>query len=142
MTPVDGGGNRAIRQFVTAAFMMVNGGTCGVFLTCIQCYGGGDGGGGLGNFSLWPEYSAPVGAPMGEPEKDPGAGVWLREYSAGIAIVNPGATVQAVGLPPKWANCSWVDLYGQPVTDAGHVPLQPASGLVLLRACRSPTQQK
>jgi hypothetical protein len=31
--------NRAIRQFITAAFMMVNGGSVGVHLTCIQCYG-------------------------------------------------------------------------------------------------------
>ena len=50
--------NRAIRQFVAAAFLMVNGGACGIQLTCIQCYGGAAGG--AGGLSIWPEYDAAV----------------------------------------------------------------------------------
>ncbi len=51
--------NRAIRQFSVAAFMMTNGGTSGVMLTCTSCYQGGAGG--LGDMSVWPEYAAKVG---------------------------------------------------------------------------------
>ena len=50
---VSGDANRPVRQFVTAAFMMSNGGASGIFLSCIQCYGGNAGG--LGNLSIWPE---------------------------------------------------------------------------------------
>ena len=52
--------------------MMLNGGTLGIYLTCIQCYGGHNGG--LGGLGLWPEYAAPVGTPVGEPSKDNGTG--------------------------------------------------------------------
>eukprot|EP01046_Picozoa_sp_COSAG06_P083145 COSAG06_NODE_30078_length_545_cov_0.811659_1_plen_39_part_10 len=34
-------------QFLTATFMIANGGSLGIYLTCIQCYGGHAGG--LGN---------------------------------------------------------------------------------------------
>ena len=81
--------NRAIRQFVVAAFMMVNGGACGIYLTCIQCYGGGAGG--LGGMSIWPEYAAPVGHPLSEPVRASDSGeCW-------VALAEGGGT-----WPPTW----------------------------------------
>eukprot|EP00935_MAST-01C_sp_MAST-1C-sp1_P001871 g1871.t1 len=118
-----------VRQFVVAAWMMCNGRSSGIFLTCIQCYGGHAGG--LGNFSIWPEYSAPVGHPLSEPVKDASTGVWTRGYSGGITIVNPGAEPRTVALPEPQAR--WTELDGTAVANTGAVPLPPASGLVLLR---------
>ena len=91
---ITGPNNRAIRQFVTAAYMMVNGGSAGVYLTCIQCYGGHAGG--LGNLSLWPEYSAPVGYPLGEPERDDGSGGWA------LTLILTALTVLTVTLILLW----------------------------------------
>eukprot|EP00658_Telonema_sp_P-2_P049690 TRINITY_DN3781_c0_g1_i4.p1 TRINITY_DN3781_c0_g1~~TRINITY_DN3781_c0_g1_i4.p1 ORF type:complete len:221 (+),score=42.09 TRINITY_DN3781_c0_g1_i4:181-843(+) len=132
---VSGEQNRAIRQFITAAYMMTNGQSSAIFLSCIQCYGGSSGG--LGNFSLWPEYAAPVGYPLGEPLKQPSSGVWTRSYSGGLAIVNPGKEQQHVVLPKG----SWADVYGQPVSGP-QVTLPAASGLIVLRtgASLSPTR--
>jgi hypothetical protein len=118
---------RAIRQFSVAAFMMTNGRSSAMFLSCAQCYGGDDGG--LGNLSLWPEYSAPVGHPTAEPAKDPGSGVWSREYSGAIALVNPANVSRTVALS---SDCNWADLYGKPVHDGG-VVLPAASGRILLK---------
>ena len=127
---VSGPAGRPVRQFVVAAFLMVNGGACGIFLSCIQCYGAKNGGG-LGNFSVWPEYSAPVGRPLEEPAMASASGVWSRRYSGGLTIVNPSNTTQEMVLPPG----SWLDLYDQPIgTDT--VQLPAASGLVLLSTAR------
>ena len=118
---ISGAAHRSVRQFVVAAFLMVNGGACGIFLSCIQCYG---------NFSTWPEYAygAAVGHPLGEPAKDTGTGVWARAYSGGLALVNPSNdAAQSVLLPSG----SWKDLYGGPVASPVQLPM--ASGLVLLQ---------
>lgn len=123
---------RDVRQFVVAAFMLSNGRSSGVFLSCIQCYGGGSGG--LGNFSIWePEYSADVGTPEGEPSQTP-AGIWVRRYSRGLAAVNPAATEQAFVLPPltdQQQGLVYRDLYHDTPL-SGSVMLPPASGLVLV----------
>ena len=84
---VQGDAHRAVRQFVVAAYMMVNGVSAAIELTCVGCYAGR--GGGLGNLSLWPDYQAPVGHPLEEPSKDNRTGVWSRRYSTGLALVNP-----------------------------------------------------
>ena len=126
---ITGPHNRGIRQFVTAAYMMVNGGSAGVFLTCIQCYGGHAGG--LGNLSIWREYAAPVGFPLGEPAIDANTGVWSREYSNGVALVNPNNMSQTALLPHD-AGADWHDLYGNR-QGGGAVTLEAASGLVLLK---------
>ena len=108
--------------------MMVNGGTCGIYLTCIQCYGGGvpDSPGGLG---LWPEYDADVGHPVGEPMLNAESGVWSRAYSKGLALVNPTAK-RATFTAAAGTKCN--DLYGKERGSA--MQLKPGSGLVLLRA--------
>lgn len=126
---ITGPEHRAIRQFVVASFMLVNGESCGIYLTCIQCYGGHAGG--IGNLSIWPEYAAKVGHPVQkEPFNDLASGVWSRQYSGGIAIVNPEATAQRFTLPSPPSN--YVDLYGNPVT-ANPLTIPPATGLVLLQ---------
>ena len=127
---VTGDANRPLRQFIVASFMMVNGGACGIFLSCIQCYGGQ--GGGLGNLSIWPEYAAPVGHPLNEPVKNETTGVWSRMYSSGLALVNPTAVSHHVWLPTSGAQ--WRDIYGGGVLKSPTVLLAPASALVLLGA--------
>jgi hypothetical protein len=123
---ISGPEHQAIRQFVTATFMMVNGGTAGIYLTCIQCYGGRNGG--LGNFSIWPEYEAPVGHPVGEPVEDATTGMWARQYSNALALVNPSSASVSAKLPP---GC-WVSLYGDKL-DGPDVAVAAAHGLVLQR---------
>lgn len=118
---IEGEAHRPIRQFIVAAFMMVNGGRCGIFLNCIQCYG---------NFSLWPEYTADVGHPLGEPSVNSTNGVWTRAFSKSLALVNPSTNSSAVVSLPS--STGWEDLYGEKVTDSVEIP--SASGLVLLRA--------
>lgn len=128
---ISGPSNAAIRQFVAASFMMVNGGSCGVYLTCIQCYGGHAGG--VGNLSVWyPEWSAPVGHPgVSEPVKNESSGVWMRRYTQGLAIVNPDPTKSySVPLPSHDSGAHWTDVRGNGVGAAAE--LAPASGLVLL----------
>lgn len=66
-----------------------------------------------------------------EPSKDPTTGVWTREYSAALALVNPTASPQTVTLPGRY---QWSTLYGEKVSGGGGVRLQPASGLVLLKS--------
>eukprot|EP00040_Diaphanoeca_grandis_P013809 m.69741 g.69741 ORF g.69741 m.69741 type:complete len:454 (-) comp24134_c1_seq2:106-1467(-) len=127
---------KSVRQFVVAAFMMTNTKSSGVFLTCIQCYGGGCGG--LGNFSIWgPEWEAKVGTPQGEPSKDPLFGVWIRKYSDGIAFVNPSTHSVTLPLPTTSA---WIDLYGEKQSDT--ITMAPASGLVLLKSPASHTSEQ
>jgi len=122
--------NRAIRQFVVATYMIINGGASGIFLTCVQCYGGNAGG--VGGLSLWPEYTAAVGSALEEAAVNAQSGVWHRAYTGGLALVNPTAQSQSYALP---AGCDWSDLYGGDVPP-GALELAPASGLVLTRSHR------
>ncbi len=104
---------------------MTNGAHSGLFLSCAQCYGGL----GTDNLNLWPEYSAPVGHPSAEPAKDNRTGVWSRNYSKALCLVNPANSSRRVPLP---ADHSYMTLYGEPVPGSA-VTLDAASGLVLLR---------
>jgi hypothetical protein len=106
--------DRAIRQFNVAAFMMTNGHSSAMFMSCAQYYGRDDRG--LDNLSLWPKYSTPVGHPTAELAKDPGSGVWTRDYSRAITLVNPSNASHTVALSSDY---NWADLYGKPVRDGG-----------------------
>ena len=105
--------------------MMTNGAHSGLFLSCAQCYGGL----GTDDLDLWPEYSAPVGHPSAEPTKDNRTGVWSRNYSKALCLVNPANSSRRAPLP---AHQRYMTLYGEPVP-GGAVTLDAASGLVLLR---------
>jgi hypothetical protein len=127
---VQGETHRAIRQFIVASYMIVNGGACAIELTCVGCYAACCGG--VGNFSIWPEYSAAVGSPVQmEPRKDQLTGVWSRRYATGFAVVNPANTSQIVALPVAKGE-KWTDLYGTGV--ASTVVLPAASGRVFVLA--------
>jgi hypothetical protein len=80
------------------------------------------------NVSL-PEYFAPVGHPDSTIYQ--AQNVYLRDYSNGLALVNPSLTQSyTVTLPANTYN----DLYGHPMTT---VTMQPYSGLVLLNRGRA-----
>ena len=78
-----------------------------------------------------------MGTPLGEPALDAQSGVWHRELTRGLAVVNPGATAQSFVLPHA---TQWHDLYGGAAL-AGAIQLPPASGVVLLRAERTPRER-
>ena len=105
----------------------------GIFLTCVQCYGGGCGG--IGNFSVWePEWDAKIGFPLDEPMCNE-VGVWSRNYSSGLSLVNPNNTHEVEFELPSSSKAGhvyvWRDVYGNAV--GGNVTLAPATGMVLLR---------
>lgn len=72
-----------------------------------------------------PEYFAQVGTPLGV--LYPSQGVYMREYSNGLTIVNPSpSAAYTVTLPAG----VYKDLYGNPVTT---VTMKAHSGLVLVK---------
>ena len=85
--------------------------------------------GAYGNFSMWPEFSAEVGRPVAPPHAQDD-GLWLREYTKSMVVVNPQPAAQAsVVLSAKWR---YSDLNGSRVA-AGELRLAPVSARVLLR---------
>lgn len=121
---------RQVRQFVAAAFMMTNGESSGIFLTCTQCYGGDCGG--VGNFSIWtPEFNAKVGVPMEEPTMNETNGVWSRLYSTGLTFVNPDNMNHYTVSLPKLSGSIWQDVYGNEITGSV-INLEPATGMILV----------
>ncbi len=78
-----------------------------------------------GRLILFPEYYAPVGAPLAPMQAD--GGVYQRAYAHGLVFVNPSATTTyTVQLPSAF----YTDLYGQ--VYQGSLTLTPASGIILL----------
>ena len=120
---------RKVREFVVAAFMMTNSRCSGIFLTCIQCYGGGCGGN--GNFSIWePEYDANVGTPIGEPVKNTTSGIWMRLYTNAIAYVNPSVNeTKQIYLD----NEEYENLYGVKYSGKSIITIEEGSGMILLK---------
>ena len=85
--------------------------------------------GAYGNFSMWPEFSADVGIPVAPPHAQDG-GLWLREYTKSLVVVNPKPTASAsTVLSAKWR---YSGLNGSRVA-AGELRLPPVSARVLLR---------
>ena len=123
---------RKVREFVVAAFMMTNSKSSGIFLTCIQCYGGGCGG--IGNFSIWPpEFNAQVGTPVGEPVKNETTGVWTRNYSNAIALVNPSLNETKAVFIKDGGHDGWGDLYGVKYKSNSLITIKEGSGMILLK---------
>jgi len=120
---ITGDANRWVRQYTIAAYLLGKGDASGIYLVCIQCYG---------NVSYWPEYTAPVGHALSEPLLDASSGIWARNYSAALVLLNPavsGSPPQSYALPAGYA---YTDLWGGSVP-AGPLAINATRGAVLLR---------
>lgn len=120
----------AVRQWVLASYLMGKQQASGIALYQLLAPLGSEHG--YGNWSAWPEWSAAVGAPVGDPEES-AAGLWSRHYSRGFVLVNPWpdrGTLNAT-LPPPPAGEAWVDLYGKE-QPAELLQLQPVTATILI----------
>lgn len=86
---------------------------------------------GYGNWSYsTPALSAPLGTALVESPTFLGHGVWLRNYTNGVAIVNANQTASTV---VELGNATWLDLFGQPVSlPQGRLALSRSTGRVFL----------
>ena len=117
---------RPVRQWVLASYLIGKEQAAAIYLCAIQGYG---------NWSAYPEWTAPVGAAHHPPVEER-SGLWRRDFSstspdewAGArALVNPSALMLTVTLPSG----RWFSLYGeaQPST----LILPPFTAATLLRA--------
>ena len=78
-----------------------------------------------GRLITFPEYSIAIGHARGEMTKT--HGVWLREFSSGLSLVNPYLREKTVRLPEG----NYSDVNGNLVGPT--VPMPAQSGLVLLK---------
>jgi hypothetical protein len=62
-----------------------------------------------GRLITFPEYSINIGSAMGAMKRM--QGIWEREFTGGLTLVNPYNSTFTVTLPPG----SWVDVNGNPV---------------------------
>lgn len=86
-----------------------------------------------GNVSYWDEYEADVGHALSEPILDAGSGIWARNFSGALVLLNPAVTGSAAAsyeLPQGYA---YTDLWGASVP-AGPLIINATRGAVLLRA--------
>ena len=97
---------------------MGKGHASGVYISTTQGYGR--------LMPAWPELTAPVGIAEGPMMKQ--QGVYFRNFSTGLAIVNPTDVEVAVELDSAY---TYTDCYG--ATVGTHVVLSNSSGLVLMR---------
>jgi hypothetical protein len=79
-----------------------------------------------GSLVIFPEYSIPIGHPEGPMRRM--QKVWGREYSGGLALVNPYRKAAIVALPPG----SYVDMNGNPIGPT--LMMERQTGQVLLSA--------
>jgi Hypothetical glycosyl hydrolase family 15 len=101
-------------QWALASYLMCNEHTAAVSIVPRQAYG---------EDLRYPEYTAQLGSPTNEMYA--GQGVYWRDYTHGLSIVNPSSTqTYTVQLPGQYT-----DLYGNTVGQT--VTLQPHSGKVL-----------
>lgn len=81
------------------------------------------------------EYSTNIGTPSEAPPTAPTAsGIWMRKYSNGIVLVNPGATTASVNIGAGYRRLQGTQ---DPVTNNGQptsiVTLEPNRGLLLVK---------
>ena len=110
--------DKSIRQFCVATYLMGKGSASAVYISTTQGYGR--------LLPAWPELTAPVGKAEGPMAKQ--QGVYFRNFTSGLAIVNPTAAGVTVELDGAY---KYTDCYG--ATVASPVVLSNSSGLVLLR---------
>ncbi len=105
------------RLWAIANYLLVKGNCTYMYMSGLQQYG---------SLVIFPEYSIPIGHPLGRMRRT--QGVWGRTYSGGLALVNPYNETFTVNLPGG----SFVDVNG--VSADAIVTMAPHSGVVLLRA--------
>jgi hypothetical protein len=104
-------------QWALASYLMIKEHSCAVFISTTQDYG---------NATWYQEYQAQIGTPLNSMYQ--GQGVYWRDYSNGVSIVNPASKATfTVNLNAAY---HYVDLYGNPVGPT--VTMPPHSGLVPL----------
>ena len=109
--------NRAAIQWALASYLMTKEHSCELFIAGFQNYG----------IDAWrKEYNAQIGSPTDAMYLS--QNVYLRDYTNGLSIVNPSATITyTVSLS---STVHYVDLYGN--SAGSTIILGPHSGKVLL----------
>jgi len=108
--------SQAEKQWALANYLLVKGQYSYIAITGIQEYG---------YTLIAPEYSAPIGHALGLMYQS--QGVYMRDFSNGIAIVNPSSFDQTFNI--ILASGVYQDLYGNKVN---LLTLAPQTGIVLL----------
>jgi hypothetical protein len=104
------------RLWVIANYLLVKNNCTYMYISGSQDYG---------RLITFPEYSIAIGHAKGAMTKT--HGVWLREFSGGLSLVNPYLRDRTVKLPTG----NYSDVNGNPVGSTVAMPAQ--SGLVLLK---------
>jgi hypothetical protein len=107
---------QAERLWVLANYLLIKNHCTYVYMTGQQAYG---------SLVVFPEYSVPIGHATGAMHRT--QGVWEREFSGGLTLVNPYNESATVTLPPE----NYVDVNGNPV--GATVTMGQQTGMVLLR---------
>jgi Hypothetical glycosyl hydrolase family 15 len=108
--------SQAEKQWALANYLLVKGQYSYIAITGIQEYG---------KTLLTPEYSADIGHALGPMYQS--QGVYMRDFSNGIAIVNPSSFNQTFNI--ILPSGVYQDLYGNKIN---LLTLQPQTGIVLL----------
>ena len=113
--------DRAAIQWALASYLMAKGHGSALYISSVQGYGG---------ESWYSEYAAQIGSPSGPMYEV--QGVYLRQYSNGLTLVNPSATNSyTLTLDP---GSHYKDLYGTSIGQT--LTLAPESGIVLLTSSK------
>lgn len=113
---------QSARLWVIANYLLVKNKCTYMYMTGFTTGGGQD----YGSLITFPEYTIQIGHPTGVMKKS--QGVWARNYSGGLALVNPYYGTATVTLPAG----SWVDVNGNPVGPT--LTMAGQTGEVLLKA--------
>jgi hypothetical protein len=108
--------SQAEMQWALANYLLVKGQFSYIAITGIQEYG---------HQLIAPEYSADIGHALGPMYQS--QGVYMRDFSNGLAIVNPSSFNQTFTI--ILSSGVYQDLYGEKVS---LLTLEPQSGIVLL----------
>jgi hypothetical protein len=116
------------RQFVLASYLLVKGHSAALDIPIVD---GGNYDTQL-DYERYPEFNVRVGTPCAPMFQAAGSGengVWMREHTGGVSLVNGSVTSSfTVALP---AGSSYRDVYGNSVGSS--VNMAPDTGLILLR---------
>jgi hypothetical protein len=119
--------------YALASYLIVKRQAAAYTLVCTQCYGYG----GV-NYSWWSEDGAKIGLALSDtgPKPTSPTGLWVREYTNAIAVVNPSSQHLSYVLPTRFGDIDGViDLFpnANHTLDGNVLELPPLNGTVLLR---------